>query len=96
MNKVLTVRIPFNKDFDVPYGVVEQVAPGIRRITANNPGPFTFRGTGTYILGEGKVAVIAKIDGIITPVTERHVKNIIDDAEDKRAELVVILLIELA
>jgi membrane-bound serine protease (ClpP class) len=41
---------------------------------------------------EGKVAVIAKIDGIINPVTERHVKNIIDDAEDKRAELVVILL----
>ncbi len=57
-DKVLTVNIPFNKDFDVPYGVVEQIAPGIRRITANNPGPFTFRGTGTYILGEGQVAVI--------------------------------------
>ena len=39
-----------------------------------------------------KVAVIAKVDGIINPVTERHVKNIIDDAEDKSAELVVILL----
>jgi glyoxylase-like metal-dependent hydrolase (beta-lactamase superfamily II) len=34
------------------------VAPGIRRIVARNPGPFTFRGTGTYVVGDGEVAVI--------------------------------------
>lgn len=54
----MSVQIPYNRDFEVPYGVLEDVAPGIRRITANNPGPFTFRGTGTYVIGEGKVAVI--------------------------------------
>ena len=50
--------IPYNRNFDVLYGVLEDVAPGIRRITANNPGPFTFRGTGTFIVGYGDVAVI--------------------------------------
>jgi len=34
------------------------VAPGIRRIVARNPSPFTFRGTGTYVVGDGEVAVI--------------------------------------
>ena len=31
---------------------------GIRRVIANNPGRFTFTGTGTYIVGRGQVAVI--------------------------------------
>lgn len=40
------------------YGGVEQVAPGIRRVIAKNPSKFTYYGTGTYIVGEGDVAVI--------------------------------------
>ena len=54
----MAVEIPFRRDFAFDYGKIETVAPGIRRVIANNPGPFTFRGTGTYIVGEGKVAVI--------------------------------------
>jgi glyoxylase-like metal-dependent hydrolase (beta-lactamase superfamily II) len=54
----MAVEIPFRRDFVYEYGKLEQVAPGIRRIIARNPGPFTFRGTGTYVVGEGKVAVI--------------------------------------
>ena len=50
--------IPFNRNFEPPYGVVERLAPGLRRIVARNPGPFTFRGTATFIVGEGDVAVI--------------------------------------
>jgi glyoxylase-like metal-dependent hydrolase (beta-lactamase superfamily II) len=50
--------IPFKRDFDVPYGIAERVAPRIRRVVARNPSAFTFRGTGTYIVGEGRVAVI--------------------------------------
>ena len=48
----------FGLDYECSYGVLEHVAPGIRRNTANNPSKFTFRGTGTYVLGEGGVAVI--------------------------------------
>jgi glyoxylase-like metal-dependent hydrolase (beta-lactamase superfamily II) len=54
----MAVEIPFRREFDFEYGRLESVAPGIRRIVARNPGPFTFRGTGTYVVGEGKVAVI--------------------------------------
>jgi glyoxylase-like metal-dependent hydrolase (beta-lactamase superfamily II) len=35
-----------------------EVTPNIRRVVANNPSPFTFKGTGTYIVGHGKVAVV--------------------------------------
>lgn len=54
----MAVEIPFRRDFTFEYGKLEHVAPGIRRVVANNPGPFTFRGTGTYVVGEGEVAVI--------------------------------------
>ena len=50
--------IPFVKDFDPEYGVCRRVSPRIRRVVADNPGPFTFTGTGTYIVGNGTVAVI--------------------------------------
>ena len=52
------VEIPFIKDHDFAYGAVEPVSKGLRRVTARNPSAFTFHGTGTYILGEGEVAVI--------------------------------------
>jgi glyoxylase-like metal-dependent hydrolase (beta-lactamase superfamily II) len=54
----MAVEIPFRREFSFEYGRLESVAPGLRRIVANNPGPFTFRGTGTYVVGEGEVAVI--------------------------------------
>jgi glyoxylase-like metal-dependent hydrolase (beta-lactamase superfamily II) len=50
--------IPFVKAFDPEYGVCRRVSQRIRRVVANNPGPFTFTGTGTYIVGNGTVAVI--------------------------------------
>lgn len=50
--------IPFVRDIRFEYGKVDQVSPLIRRVVADNPGPFTFTGTGTYIVGRGQVAVI--------------------------------------
>ena len=43
---------------DAPYAIVEPIEPGIARLLANNPSPFTFTGTQTYIVGEGEVVVI--------------------------------------
>lgn len=42
----------------VDYGRVEHVSPLVRRVLAHNPGPFTYTGTGTYIVGHGTVAIV--------------------------------------
>ena len=50
--------IPFNRTFDLPPGQAEEVMPGVRRMLCNNPSPFTFKGTVSYIIGKGQVAII--------------------------------------
>lgn len=50
--------LPVRRDFRPEYGHPETVSPLLRRVTARNTGPFTFTGTGTYIVGHGRVAVI--------------------------------------
>ena len=47
-----------NRNLEIVYGQADQISLGIRRVVANNPGPFTFKGTGTYIIGRGEVAVV--------------------------------------
>jgi len=54
----MAAKIPFVRDIEFTYGEPQQVSPLIRRVIANNPGPFTFTGTGVYIVGRGDVAVI--------------------------------------
>ena len=49
---------PFILNHDPEIGTPERLAPGLRRITAPNAGPMTFRGTNTYLLGEEEIAVI--------------------------------------
>lgn len=52
------MAIEFDTRFDPAYGSAVEVAPGIRRMTVNNPSPFTFYGTNTYLLGHDTLAVI--------------------------------------
>lgn len=56
--KPMASPIPFIRDIEFEYGRVDQVSPLIRRVIADNAGPFTFIGTGVYIVGKGEVAVI--------------------------------------
>jgi glyoxylase-like metal-dependent hydrolase (beta-lactamase superfamily II) len=49
---------PFAREMDFRYDALEQIAPGVRRIVCRNPGPFTFKGTNLYVVGEGRVAVV--------------------------------------
>ena len=50
--------LTFDRDFDVVPGEAQALSPLIRRILVNNPSPFTFKGTSTFIVGRGRVAVI--------------------------------------
>lgn len=65
--------IPFDKTFDLTPGTVEEVAPGIRRILCNNPSPFTYKGTVSYVVGRGRVAIIDP-----GPDDAAHVKALLD------------------
>lgn len=50
--------IPFDKSFSLAPDQVQELAPGVRAIAADNPGPFTFKGTVSYIVGRDQVAII--------------------------------------
>src|SRR6202521_1344285 len=51
-------EIPYDKSFDLTPGRVDAVLSGVRRVLCDNPSPFTFKGTVSYIVGRGKVAII--------------------------------------
>jgi len=51
--------IPYRREFDFTYGVPAKVSERVIRLVADNPGPFTFTGTGVFVIGAGdEVAVI--------------------------------------
>jgi glyoxylase-like metal-dependent hydrolase (beta-lactamase superfamily II) len=61
------------------------VSPLTRRILANNPSPFTYRGTNTYIVGHGEVAVIDP-----GPEDEAHVAAILAGLKGERIAQIVV------
>jgi glyoxylase-like metal-dependent hydrolase (beta-lactamase superfamily II) len=65
--------IPFNRDFALKPGVVDEARRGIRRVLCNNPSPFTFTGTVSYIVGKGNVAIIDP-----GPDSEAHASALLD------------------
>src|SRR5262245_6283523 len=65
--------LPFGRRFEPPPETVEEVGPGVRRLLANNPGPFTFKGTVSYIVGRGQVAIVDP-----GPLDETHVAALLD------------------
>jgi len=50
--------IPFDKNLELAPDTVDEPMSGIRRVMANNPGPFTFKCTLSYIIGKGRVAIV--------------------------------------
>ena len=77
--------IPFDKSFDLQPGRVEEVAPGIRRLLCNNPGPFTFKGTVSYIVGRGRVAIIDP-----GPLDEPHIAALLDAVRGETVTHIVV------
>lgn len=52
-------KIEFDRTTDIVYGIAQTVAPGIERVVCENPGPFTFTGTNSFIIDGGDgVAVV--------------------------------------
>ena len=67
-----------------PYGQVERLSPLVRRVLARNPSPFSYTGTGTYIVGNGTVAVIdpgpdepAHVEALLAALGDETVSHIV-------------------
>ena len=50
--------LQFDRDFTPHYGEAIALADNVRRVTCNNPSPFTFYGTNSYIVGQVLVAAV--------------------------------------
>ena len=59
-------------NFSFEYGSSDQITPLVKRLIAKNPGPFTFTGTGTFIVGTKELAIIDP-----GPIDDEHLKAII-------------------
>jgi len=77
--------IPFVRDMAFEYGRADAVSPLIRRVVANNPGPFTYLGTGTYLVGHGEVAVIDP-----GPADDRHLDALLAATAGERISHILI------
>jgi glyoxylase-like metal-dependent hydrolase (beta-lactamase superfamily II) len=69
--------------FDGKPGEAVSMAPNVLRVTANNPGPYTFHGTNSYLVGSDTLAVIdpgpddpAHLDALLQAIDGRPVSHI--------------------
>ncbi|MEP9385699.1 MBL fold metallo-hydrolase [Mesorhizobium sp. KR9-304] len=78
------MALDFDLSFEPAYGEPVKVFPGVSRLTARNPGPFTFHGTNSYLVGENELAVIdpgpendEHLDALIRAIGGRPVNHIL-------------------
>jgi glyoxylase-like metal-dependent hydrolase (beta-lactamase superfamily II) len=64
--------INFKTSMHFVYGEPSPMGPGIVRLVAENPSPFTFKGTNTYLVGMTSLAVIDP-----GPDDEKHIADIL-------------------
>ncbi len=50
--------IPYIHEFDFAYGEASWISGNVRRLVANNPGPFTGWGTNVYFIGRSELIII--------------------------------------
>ncbi|HEY8612211.1 MAG TPA: MBL fold metallo-hydrolase [Roseomonas sp.] len=79
------MSLVLRRDDPLAPGVVEWVSPGVRRILCGNPGPFTYRGTNTYLIGRGDVAVLDP-----GPVDEAHLAAILAAVAGERVTRILV------
>jgi glyoxylase-like metal-dependent hydrolase (beta-lactamase superfamily II) len=81
----MAVQIPYRRELTFEYGKLETVTPLVRRIVARNPSAFTAQGTGTYVVGHGRVAVIDP-----GPLLEEHVAALLHALRGETIERILI------
>lgn len=81
--------VPFVRLFDFSYGSIDNLSPYIQRVICNNPGPFTYTGTGTYIVGYSHPSArVAVIDP--GPVDEDHLQALLSAIGDRTVSHILV------
>ena len=62
----------YNKNFKANYDATETIDNNVKRLLAKNPSPFTFYGTGTYIIGSDELAIIDP-----GPLLKNHIEKLL-------------------
>mgnify|MGYP000851636414 CR=1 FL=1 len=75
----------FKTAFEPRYGEAVELAPGVSRVTCNNPSPFTFHGTNSYLLGHDSVAVIDP-----GPANEQHFDTLVAAIDGRRVSHIIV------
>jgi glyoxylase-like metal-dependent hydrolase (beta-lactamase superfamily II) len=79
-------ELHFDQSLPPVYGVAERLSPRIERLLAKNPSPFTFRGTGVYLVGDEKT--VAVIDP--GPNDPEHIKSLMAAIGGRKVEHILV------
>ena len=61
------------------------MSPLVRRVIANNGGPFTFTGTCSYVVGRGEVAIIDP-----GPADPNHLQRLLDTVRNETVHHILV------
>ena len=75
----------FDQSLPPVYGTQTHLAPRIARVLAHNPSPFTFRGTGVYLVGDAKSVTVIDpgpndprhLDALLAAIGGRKISHIL-------------------
>lgn len=79
------MALSFNTDFDPQHGMAVDIADGVSRITAPNSGPYTFRGTNTYLIGSQSLALVDP-----GPDSDIHFQTLVATIADRPVEAIIL------
>ncbi|HXW20194.1 MAG TPA: MBL fold metallo-hydrolase, partial [Roseiarcus sp.] len=68
-----------------PQRAVTRVSPMVRRLIAPNASPFTFNGTCTYVVGQGRVAIVDP-----GPDDHSHLSAVLGAVDGEQVETILV------
>lgn len=81
----MAVQIEWKHEMDFDYGRLQPVAPGVRRLVCRNPSVFTLHGTGTFVIGQGRVAVVDP-----GPAQDEHIACLLRELGDEQVTAILV------
>lgn len=78
-------ELVFDRDFDAAPGEVARISPLVRRVLCGNASPYTFKGTASFIVGRGTVAIIDP-----GPADEAHLAALLKAVEGETVSHILV------